>query len=199
MFFVKFMVELFYVFDLFIFEGYGLIEMIGVLIFNIVDVYCFGMVGCLFFGVEVKLVEDGEILIWGCSVIVGYWCSVDFVVFIDDGYFRTGDVGVFDTDGYLMVTDCKKDIIVIVGGKNVVFVRVEFCLMRSFYIDCVVVVGDCCKYFVVLFEVDCEVIFCWVDQYGFGGDCFVFFCYLCVWVFFLIEVECVNEKFVSFE
>ncbi|HBQ14267.1 MAG TPA: long-chain fatty acid--CoA ligase [Myxococcales bacterium] len=191
--------ELFHAFDLLILEGYGLTETTGASTLNTVDAYRFGTVGRPLPGVEVKLAEDGEILIRGRSVTAGYWCSADPAAFTDDGYFRTGDVGVFDTDGYLTVTDRKKDIIVTAGGKNVAPARVELRLTRSPYIDRAVVVGDRRKYLVALLEVDREAIFRWADQHGLGGDRSVLLRHPRVWALLSTEVERANEKLASFE
>ncbi|MEC7519007.1 MAG: long-chain fatty acid--CoA ligase [Myxococcota bacterium] len=191
--------EFFHAFGLLILEGYGLTETTGASTLNTVDAFRFGTVGRALPGVDVKLQDDGEILVRGRSVTSGYWQREEPDAFDDEGFFRTGDVGTIDADGYLTITDRKKDIIVTAGGKNVAPARVALRLTRSPYIDRAVVLGDRRKYLVALLEVDREAVFRWADQHGLGGDRSVILRHPRVWQLLSTEVERANEKLATFE
>lgn len=117
----------FYSFGVVIFEGYGFIEMMVLVMVNFVDKLKIGMVGFVFFGVGVCFVDDGEVEVCGINVFKEYWNNLEVMVevFSDGGWFYMGDIGSFDFEGFFMIMGCKKEIIVMVGGKNVVFVVFE--------------------------------------------------------------------------
>src|SRR5262249_37194677 len=107
-------------------QGYGQTEASPVISANMPSKIKIDTVGPIFDGLEARIAEDGEILVKGEAVMNGYWrdpeSSAKAVV---DGWLHTGDIGEFDQDGYLKITDRKKDIIVLSGGDNVSPARVE--------------------------------------------------------------------------
>ena len=140
-------------------EVYGQTECVGVCTFNPADKPRFGTVGVAVENQEIKIAEDGEILVRGRNVFMGYLkqpeATAETVV---DGWLLTGDVGEFDADGYLKITDRKKDIIVTAGGKNVSPQNIENRLKTHPGISQVVVVGDKRKYLSALITLDEEAL-----------------------------------------
>jgi long-chain acyl-CoA synthetase len=126
-----------------IYEGYGLTESSPVITFNAPGNARPGTVGRAIPGVEIEIAADGEILTKGPHVMLGYWKDPDATrAAIVDGKLHTGDVGEIDADGFLKITDRKKDIIITSGGKNVPPGEIERLLTSDPYIDQAVVHGD---------------------------------------------------------
>lgn len=126
-----------------LFQGYGLTESSPVISFNSPQGNRLGSVGRALPGVEVRIAPDGEILTRGPHVMRGYWRNPEATSeTVIDGWLYTGDVGHVDEDGYLFITDRKKDIIVTSGGKNVAPTEIERLLVSDPYIDQAVVYGD---------------------------------------------------------
>jgi len=123
-------------------EGYGLTETSPVVSANQVNHIRYGSVGKVLPGLDVKLASDGEILVKGPSVMKGYYNLPSEHPFTEDGYFLTGDIGAFDADGFLFITDRKKELIKTSAGKYVAPGRVESALKRSIYIGQCFVIGD---------------------------------------------------------
>ncbi len=134
--------EFFYAVGITILEGYGLTETSPVLACNTFPKMKFGTVGPLVPGVQVKFAQDGEIWAKGPNVMKGYYNKPQETAEVfEDGWFKTGDVGHFDEEGFLVITDRKKDILVTAGGKNVSPQPIENMLRMNPYIQNVVVVG----------------------------------------------------------
>ena len=136
-------------------EGYGQTEGSGVTTVSRVGMVKFGMVGPPLPGVEVKIAEDGEILVKSPGVFKGYFRSPEATAeTIKDGWLHSGDVGELDEDGYLRITDRKKDIIVTAGGKNITPQYIENKLKASLFINDAVVIGDKRKFLSCLIMID---------------------------------------------
>jgi long-chain acyl-CoA synthetase len=136
-------------------EGYGQTEGTGVTALSRIGKVKRGTVGRALPGVEVRIAEDGEILVRSPAVFQGYFkdpaATAETVV---DGWLHSGDVGELDADGYLRITDRKKDIIVTAGGKNITPQYIENKLKASPYINDAVVIGDRRKYLTALIMID---------------------------------------------
>jgi long-chain acyl-CoA synthetase len=123
-------------------EGYGLTETSPVVTANQLSSIRYGTVGRALPGLDVKLAADGEILVKGPSVMKGYYNLPAEQPFDENGYFKTGDIGEFDAQGYLSITDRKKELIKTSAGKYVAPGRVESALKRSIYVGQCFVIGD---------------------------------------------------------
>jgi long-chain acyl-CoA synthetase len=134
--------EFFYAIGITILEGYGLTETSPVLTCNTFEKMKFGAVGPPVPGVEIKIAPDGEILAKGPNVMKGYYKKeAETREVFEGGWFHTGDIGHFDEEGFLVITDRKKDILVTAGGKNVAPQPIENQLKTNPYIQTAVVVG----------------------------------------------------------
>jgi long-chain acyl-CoA synthetase len=151
--------EFFHAAGILLLEGYGLTETCPVLTFNRPDRYKFGSVGQTLPGVQVQIAADGEILARGPNIAtLGYFKQPEATheVFGADGWFHTGDIGTIDSDGFLFITDRKKDLIVTAGGMNIAPQNIENLLKADPFISQVMVYGDRRPYPVALITVNSD-------------------------------------------
>jgi long-chain acyl-CoA synthetase len=144
--------EFFYSSGILILEGYGLTETSPVVSVNRPGAYRFGSVGKALDNVRVRIAQDGEISVKAPSVMMGYWHQEDATkeVLSDDGWLATGDIGALDQDGFLTITDRKKDLFKDSGGRYIAPQRVESLLRLEFFIEQACLVGDNRPYCVAL-------------------------------------------------
>jgi long-chain acyl-CoA synthetase len=158
--------EFFRSLNMLVIEGYGLTETSSSLSVNDPEDYRFGTVGRAVDGCEIRIDEDGEILVRSDSVFKGYFKDPEATAaaFTEDGFFRTGDVGEIDADGFVKITDRKKDIIITAGGKNIAPQNLENALKASRFVSQALVVGDRRPYVTALITLD------WDEVNGSGRD-----------------------------
>ncbi|MGE0762723.1 MAG: long-chain fatty acid--CoA ligase [Bdellovibrionales bacterium] len=151
--------EFFHAIGILILEGYGLTETTAAITANTPLHYRFGTVGRPLPGVDLKLAPDGEIMVKAGQVTPGYHGLPDATAeALKDGYFYTGDIGEIDADGFLRITDRKKDLIKTAGGKYVAPQKLENLLKMSPYISQVLIHGDQEKYIVAVLTLNAEKI-----------------------------------------
>src|SRR5271170_5874029 len=139
-----------------IFEGYGLTETSPVIALNFPQAHRIGTVGKALANVQCRFAEDGELLVRGPSIFKGYWKKEKETAeaFTADGWFKTGDIGNIDKDGYLSITDRKKELLKTSGGKMIAPQPIENKLNASPLVACAAVVGDRHKFLSVLIAPD---------------------------------------------
>ncbi len=160
--------EFFHAAGILILEGYGLTETSPVISMNHPAQWRFGTVGMPVPGVEVHIAEDGEILTRGPHVMKGYFNneSATAEVIDEEGWFYTGDIGIIDADGFVRITDRKKNIIVLSNGKNVAPQPIESELVQSPYIDQILLVGNERKNLAALIVPNFDAIKAWASENG---------------------------------
>jgi long-chain acyl-CoA synthetase len=153
-------------------EGYGLTETSPVLTVNLPDKIKPGYVGPAIKNVQIRIAEDGEIIAKGPNIMKSYYKNPQATkeVFNEDGWFLTGDIGEIDSDGFLKITDRKKDLLVTSGGKNVAPQPMENKFKFSQFIEQCVVIGDGQKFISALIVPPWETIGDWAPRNGWGTD-----------------------------
>jgi len=155
----KEILEFFYACGVPVFEGYGMTETSTVASANRFDAFRFGSVGKPLPGMEVKIADDGELLLRGPNIFQGYFKNEKATAdTLEGGWLHTGDLGRVDEDGYIYITGRKKDIIITAGGKNITPANLENGLKQNRWISQAVVVGDRRPYLVALITLDPEEI-----------------------------------------
>ncbi len=155
-----------------ILEGYGLTETTAPATVNLADKSKIGTVGPALPGVGVRLADDGEIEVRGINVFKEYWNNPEATAdaFSEGGWFRTGDIGSFDAEGFLTITGRKKEIIVTAGGKNVSPAALEDPIRANPIVGQVVVVGDQKPFISALVTLDPEMLPTWLGNNGLPTD-----------------------------
>jgi long-chain acyl-CoA synthetase len=163
--------EFFYACGIPVFEGYGMTETATAATISTLEHHRFGTVGRALPGVELKIADDGEILIKGPNIFQGYHkrAEASFGA-VEDGWLHTGDLGSIDEDGYLSITGRKKDIIITAGGKNLTPANIENDLKQCRWISQAVMHGDARPYPVVLITLDEEEIPIYASEHGLPQD-----------------------------
>jgi long-chain acyl-CoA synthetase len=150
-----------------IFEGYGLTETSPVITLNGPGANRIGSVGRPVASVEMRIAADGEILVRGSSVMKGYFgLARETAEVLQDGWFHTGDIGEIDSDGYVKITDRKKDLIITSGGKNVAPQPIECRLKMIPYFENVLLIGDKRKFVAALIVPNYEALAAWARSHG---------------------------------
>ena len=158
--------EFFHAAGILILEGYGLTETSPVISLNHPTKWRFGTVGAPVPGIEVKIAEDGEILTRGPHVMKGYFNNeAETAEVIDaDGWFYTGDIGIIDADGFVKITDRKKNIIVLSNGKNVAPQPIESELVQSPFISQIMLIGNERKNLAALIAPNFDSLKAWASE-----------------------------------
>ena len=139
-------------------EGYGMTESAGIIALNSESANKIGAVGKALPGAQIRISAEGEVQYKAGNVFQGYWNNAEKTAetLTSDGWLRTGDVGMLDSQGFLTITGRLKDIIITAGGKNIAPAEIENKLKLSPYISDVVVIGDKRKYLTCLVMIDQE-------------------------------------------
>ena len=165
------LLEFFYIIGVPILEGYGLTETCAPITLNLPNHHKIGTVGPALPGSEIKIAPDGEVLLKGPSVFQHYYNNPNATsdAFTPDGWFKSGDIGHLDEDGFLTITDRKKFLIITAAGKNIPPAPIEMKLIQHPLVSQVVVHGDRRRYLTALFTLDEEGSNTWAKQHGMDG------------------------------
>ena len=148
-------------------EGYGMTETATASTVSTVGDYRFGTVGRALPGAEIRIADDGEVLVRGPHIFQGYHKMADTSFgAVEDGWLHTGDVGRLDEDGYLYITGRKKDIIITAGGKNLTPANLENDMKQTRWVSQAVMHGDRRPYPVMLVTLDEDQVAPWAKEQG---------------------------------
>jgi long-chain acyl-CoA synthetase len=163
--------EFFWAIGVEVYEGYGLTETSPVIAVNCPSAWRLGTVGKILTGVECRIAPDGEILTRGPHVMKGYFGKPkETAEAIDaEGWFHTGDIGVIDEDGFLAITDRKKEILVNSNGKNIAPAPIESFLKSQDFVSLPVIIGDKRKFLSCLIIPNFEKLAGWAESNGLAG------------------------------
>ena len=151
-------------------EGYGMSENMATTTVNRHGHARIGSVGQAVPGVDIRIADDGEILMRGAVTLAGYYKNPEaYAETVVDGWLRTGDIGVLDDEGYLRITDRKKDLIITAGGKNISPTNIEN-LLRSRLIANPVVIGDRRPYISALLALDTSALAAFATEHDLLGE-----------------------------
>ena len=152
-------IEFFNAAGILILEGYAMTESCTFVALNTLDDYKAGSAGRPLQGIDIKIADDGEILIKGDNVFKGYWNleRESREAFTEDGYFHSGDIGIFTADRFLIITDRKKDLIITSAGKNIAPQKIEKLFRMNPLFSQFVVFGDRRKYLIALINLNMDV------------------------------------------
>jgi long-chain acyl-CoA synthetase len=154
-----------------ILEGWGMTETSTAATVARPDAFKFGKVGKAFEGCEIKIADDGEILVRGPNIFQGYYKNEEATrETLEDGWLHTGDIGELDADGYLSITGRKKDIIITAGGKNITPANLEAEIKQSPYVSQCVVIGDRRPFLIALITLDMEECAKLAEERGWPAD-----------------------------
>ncbi|MEA2341734.1 MAG: long-chain acyl-CoA synthetase [Solirubrobacteraceae bacterium] len=163
----KEILEFFYACGVPVMEGYGMTETATVATNSTPEQHRFGSIGKPLPGVEIRIAEDGELLVKGANIFHGYYKNDDASFgAVEDGWLHTGDLGSIDADGFVYITGRKKDIIITAGGKNLTPANLENDLKQTRWVSQAVMHGDRRPYPVMLITLDEEEIVPWAQQQG---------------------------------
>src|SRR3954451_355840 len=152
-------------------EGWGMTETSNAATVARPDSFKFGKVGKAFQACEIKIADDGEILVRGPNVFQGYYKNEEATKeTLEGGWLHTGDIGYLDEDGYLSITGRKKDIIITAGGKNITPANLEAEIKQNQYVSQCVVIGDRRPYLVALITLDMEECAKLCEEKGWSAD-----------------------------
>jgi long-chain acyl-CoA synthetase len=166
------LLEFFYAMDVLILEAWGLTETAAPATLNTPEAFKFGSVGRPIPGVDVRVAPDGELLVRGPGVFKGYYKDEEGTraAFDREGFFRTGDIGEIDSEGFVRITDRKKDIIVTSGGKKIAPQTLERVLKECRYLGPCLIHGDRRQFVSAILTLDREEIVGWARERGLPGD-----------------------------
>jgi long-chain acyl-CoA synthetase len=159
--------QFFYACGVPVMEGYGMTETSTVATVNTLDAFRFGSVGKPIPGQELKIADDGEVLLKGPNIFKGYYKNEKATnETLEEEWLHTGDLGSIDEDGFLFITGRKKDIIITAGGKNITPANLENGLKQNRWISQAVVIGDRRPYLVALITLDPEEAPAFAEEHG---------------------------------